>query len=259
MPTVTLLTKVYDGFQLKLVDNFLKSTLKGLRVKIEACEVTRTGWVQMALSGEDEKVALRYLADEIGLCPTRLENVEKNAVLNGRLTSVGRSRNALSVDVGVSSPEVVDATIPLQQLQAQLVDGRKVALKKIVELFGFCENLPLITKVSGISEENRHIGAVLSEKQLSRFMDWTRSLLDRLMVIGSSDYEVRVALKRASLKRDVVGVEHLGLFEHAVVCKLGTDAKGLIPRIGRNLRDADFSIFSPRKILEFLGPSFSYD
>jgi hypothetical protein len=259
MSTVTLLTKVYNGFQLKLVDNFLKSKLKGLRVKTEACEVTPTGWVQIAVSGEDEKVALRYLADEIGLCPARLENVEKNAVLNGCLTSVGKSRNELSVDIGVSSPEVVDATIPLQQLQAQLVDGRKVALKKIVELFGFCDNLPLITKVSGISEENRQIEAALSEKQLSRFMDWTRSLLDRLIIIGSSDYEVRLALKRASLKRDVVGVEPLGLFEHAVVCKLGTDAKGLIPRIGRNLRDADFSIFSPKKIIEFLGSSFLYD
>lgn len=259
MSTVTLLTKVYNGFQLRLVDNFLKSTLKGLRVKTETCEVTPRGWVQIAVSGEDEKVALRYLADEIGLCPTRLENVEKNAVLNGRLTSMGKSKNELSVDIGVSSPEVVDATIPLQQLQAQLVDGRKVALKKIVELFGFCENLPLITKVSGTSEDKSHIEAMLSERQLTRLKGWTTSLLDRLMIMGSSDYEVRLALKRASLKRDVVSVESLGLFEHAVVCKLGTDAKGLIPRIGRNLRNADFSIFSPKKIIEFLGSSFLYN
>jgi hypothetical protein len=44
----------------------------------------------------------------------------------------------------------------------------------------------------------------------------------------------------------------LGLFEHALVCKLGTDAVGLISKVGRGLRNARFVVFSPRKIRGFL-------
>jgi len=43
------------------------------------------------------------------------------------------------------------------------------------------------------------------------------------------------------------------MFEHAVLCKLGTDAAGLIPRMGKNLRKAVFSVFNPRKILALFG------
>jgi hypothetical protein len=38
-----------------------------------------------------------------------------------------------------------------------------------------------------------------------------------------------------------------------VVCKLGTDAVGLIPKIGKNLGNAGFAVFSPGRILAFFG------
>jgi hypothetical protein len=59
-------------------------------------------------------------------------------------------------------------------------------------------------------------------------------------------------VKSAGFERDVVDIEPLGIFESAVACKLGTDAVGLIPRIGRTLRNAAFATFSPRKIRAFL-------
>jgi len=250
MPALTLLTKVYNNNQLKLVDKNLKSTLKGLKVETEIRGVTSRGWVQIALSGEDEAVALRYVADEIGVCPTHLERVEKFLKMKGRI--IAQSKSELYVDIGVFSPNVVDAAISLLRLQAQLTDGRKIALKKIDELFGFCRNLPLIVKILGIDKEKSRIHAMLSERQLIHYRNWTRSLLDRLIVLGSSYYETRLALKTARCNRDVIGIESLGLLEHAVVCKLGTDATGLIPRIGKKMRGATFSIFNPREIIKFV-------
>jgi hypothetical protein len=64
---------------------------------------------------------------------------------------------------------------------------------------------------------------------------------------------VEWALKTAECNRDVINIEPLGMFEHAVVCKLGTDAAGLMPKIGGKLQQATFNIFNPRKIIEFLG------
>jgi hypothetical protein len=252
MPTVTLHVKAYTNSQLRLVEKFLKSRIKGLNVETEICGTTSRRWAQITVSGEDEKVALHYFADEIGLCPTRLEDVERFSIIKGHIIAMDKSRDELYVDIGVFSPKIIDATISLQHLQAHLVDGRKVAFKKLVELFGFCDNLPLTLKTLNIDKEKNHVKAMLSEKQLNQYQNWMKFLLDRLIIVGSSIYEVRLALRKAGLNRDVLNVEHLGLFEFAVTCKLGTDAAGLIPKIGKNLRSATFTVFNPKKLLEFL-------
>jgi hypothetical protein len=254
MPTVTILSKVYNNYQLKLVEKLLKSTFKGLKVEAEIYGVTSRGWVQIAVSGEDEKVASCYLASKIGLCPIYLNHVEKFSIIKGLITAI--NKDGLCTDIGVFSPDTIDATIPLQHLQAQLVDGRKIALKKIVELFGFCENLPLKVKIRGINVEENHIEAMLSEEQIMQYKNWIKSLLDRLIILGASLSEVRLSLKMAKCNRDIINIEPLGLFEHAMVCKFGTDAAGLIPKIGKNLRNATFSIFNPKEILRFLGHYF---
>ncbi|MEM3602624.1 MAG: DUF2110 family protein, partial [Candidatus Bathyarchaeia archaeon] len=53
-------------------------------------------------------------------------------------------------------------------------------------------------------------------------------------------------------QNDVVGIEQLGLFEHTIICKLGTDAAGLIPKVGKKLTNAALSVVSPKKILGLL-------
>lgn len=227
--------------------------MRGLKVETSMVGTDSLGWVHVSISGEDENVAVRYLANNIGLRPADLENIRKYSTLKGYVTSPSKSNNELWVDVGVSSPSRVDAAVPLHQLQAQLGDGRKIALGKMVELFGFCENLPLHIRVTNADFEARYIEAELSEKQQEQYAGWTRSLLDRLLILGASYGEVDSAIRRAEFNRDIVNVESLGMFEHAVLCNLGTDAAGLIPRMGKNLRRAAFSVFNPRKILAVLG------
>jgi hypothetical protein len=250
---VTLLTRIYDNSQSHQVEGNLKALLRGLKVGARILGADSLGWVQISISGEDENVAVRYLADNIGLCPTSLENIRKYSTFKGYVTDLSKSKNELWVDIGVSSPSHVEAAVPLGRLQAQLGDGRKMALGKMAELFGFCENLPLHIRVTSVDFEKMCIEAELSEKQQEQFAGWTRSLLDRLLVLGASYGEVNSAIRRAELSRDVVKVESLGMFEHAVVCKLGTDAAGLIPKMGKSLRRAVLRVFNPRKILALLG------
>jgi len=252
MLALTLQVKAYANAQLTLVKELLESALEGLKADLQVRGVTSRRWVQVTVSGEDENMAVSFLAREFGQCPERLDVVHRFSTVKGRVRGLGDSKAEVLVDVGIVSPRVVDAVLPLAQLQAQLVDGRKVALEKISQLFGLCENLPLTVKVTGVSEEERVVEAMLAEKQLMSFRGWTLSLLDRLLVFGVPVGDVESALERAECGRDVVDVESLGLFEHAVVCKLGTDAAGLIPRIGRRLRRASFSVFNPRRILELL-------
>jgi hypothetical protein len=109
--------------------------------------------------------------------------------------------------------------------------------------------MPLHIKlVADLNTEKSFWEAELSEKQLSQFSEWLRSNLDRLIVLGASISEVERALNRARHFRDVAKIETLGSFEHAILCKLGTDAAGLVPRLGPHLRSATLAPFSPRKI-----------
>jgi len=260
MPTITLLEKAYNAYHLRLVDKSLKDTLEGLKISIDSCKVTSRGWVQITVSGEDEKIALNYLSGRFGMCPSRFESLRKYLAIKGRIESLDKNKGEVAVDIGVFSPDIVDSTIRLNHLQAQLVDGRKVVLKKIIELFGLCRNMSLTIKVLNINEEENRVEAMLAEKQLNQYGKWTDSLLDRLIVLKTPVHDVESALRVAECDRDVVDIEPLGLFEHAVVCKLGTDAAGLIPKIGRNLEHATFSVFSPRRIMGFLDgdlPSFT--
>jgi len=252
MTALTLLTKINNDSQLKQIGEALKLALEGLEVEAKILGTVADRWVQIALAGEDEGISTNYVIKEIGLCPSNLENVKKLSTLNGYIKNIGKNGGELSIDVGVFQPKIVHATIPLRSLQAQLVDGRKIALGKMAELFGLREDLPVNVKVTRLNEEESRIEAELSSRQVRKYTVWRESLLDRLLVLGSPLNEIKMTLERARLDRDVIGVEPLGLLEHALTCKLGTDAAGLIPKIGRNLKNAKFAVFNPKRLLQFL-------
>ena len=252
MTTLTVLAKINNDYQLKQIDKALKLAFEGLEVEAKILGTVADRWVQIALAGEDERIATNYVIKEIGICPSNFGNVKKLSTLNGYISTLKKNGEKLSVDVGVFEPKSVHAIIPLQRLQAQLVDGSKIALGKIAELFGFCKDLPVRVKVSCLNEEESRMEAELSTGQVERYQVWRESLLDRLLVLGSPLHEINMTLKHARLDRDVIDVETLGLLEHALTCKLGTDAAGLIPKIGRNLKNVKFAVFNPKRLREFL-------
>lgn len=251
MTSVVLALKVYIESHLAHVEEHLKALFKGLNVNVESVEATVDGRVRVILSGEDERAALSYLEKEIGLCPSRAEDLRKFLAVKGYIIELDRSREEVYVDIGVSFPKTLHAIIPLQRLQAQLADGRKIALQKIVELYGFSENMPLTVKIVSLSLSEDYVEAELAEAQLAMYRQWIKSLFDRLIVLGVSQQEIRKALKNAKCQNDIITIEPLGLFEHAVVCKLGTDAVGLIPKIGKHLPNTKLEVFKPKTLIEF--------
>ena len=257
MPTVTLLEKVYGSCSPEDLEPVYSSLCKGLKVKLRVVGETNRGWVQIEVSGEDEIAALHFLARETGLAPVSQDNLKKFSVIRGRVVFSGKSKKELYVDIGVYSPETYDAVIPLQRLQAQLADGKKLPLQRLVELFCLYDNLPLEVKiVQGVDSKKKRIEAELAEAQLSQITSWIRSSLDRLIVLGAFFSDVERAVKLSRHFRDVVKIESLGMLEHVALCKLGTDAVGLIPKLGRFLPEAVFVPFSPRKIRQLIDRPF---
>ena len=253
MTELMLLTKTYKANQLKQIDNLLKTQLEDLDIKAEVTASEAGKWVQVTLSGEDEPIATNYLRKEFGICPISLKNVKKYSILKGYIINFGKSPDTLFVDFGVFQPQIAYAPLTLRHMQAVLADGRKLALKKIAELFGFYNGLPVRVKVTAIDVDKNVVEAELATEQLEKFTAWRESLLDRLIVLGSSLKEVKRMLNHTGLDRDIIDIEPLGVFEYALTCKLGTDAAGVISQVGRNLKNARFVVFNPRKIREIFG------
>ena len=248
MTALTLLTKINSNIQLKLVGKALTLLFNGLEVEAKILGTMADGWVQVDLAGDDEAIAKNYLIKEVGICPSNFENVRKFSTLKGYITDIGKSEGALSVDVGIFQPKIIYANVVLRRLQAQLLDGKEAALRKIAELYGLCEGLPVKVKVASLNREESRVSAELSSEQIRRYVVWRESLLDRLLVLCSSLREIETAIQYVKLERDVIDVEPLGLLEHALTCKLGTDATGLIPKIGRKLKNARFAVFNPKTL-----------
>ena len=97
------------------------------------------------------------------------------------------------------------------------------------------------------------IAAELSEAQLAQIVSWVRFIFDRLIVLGAFFTDVERAVKVSKHFRDVIRIESLGTLEQVILCKLGTDAVGLISNLGRFLPDAILVPFSPRRIQQLVG------
>jgi hypothetical protein len=257
MPTVTVLEKLYGSGSPETFEKVYSSLCRGLKVHLSFAGTTSRGWVQMEVSGEDETATMSFLDREIGLAPVSLDRLEKLSVVRGKVVFSSRSKSELYVDLGVFSPKVCDAVILAQRLRAQLADGKETALQGLVELFCLYDNLPLEVKVvQDVEGKKETVEAILSRAQLSLFSGWVRCRFDRLIILGSLFFDVEQAVKR--LSRDIIRTDSLGTLEQVVLCKLGTDAVGLIPKLGRFLPDAVLVPFSPKKILEAIDNS-SFD
>jgi hypothetical protein len=251
MTTLTLLVKARHAGQLKQVDEDLKSKFEDLDVQMQVTSNPVSRWIQVELSGEDETIATSYINKEFGACPANLKQIVESSVLKGYISKIDTKKPELKVDVGVFEPKVVYATVSLACLQTQLVNGKDIGLKKIMEMYGLAEGLPLKVKATHVNSEGEALQAELSADQVEKFHGWQQSLLDRLIILGASEDAVKLVLERTRLNRDVIDVEALGMFEHALTCKLGTDAAGLISRVGRYLRNSILVVFDAEKSLNF--------
>lgn len=254
MQTVTVLEKLYGSVFPQTFEELYSGLLTGLEVQLSFAGTTNRGWIQLHVSGADETAALSLLEQEAGLAPTSVDELKKSSVVQGKVVFPNRSNDELYVDVGVSSPITCDAAVSVKRLCAQLADGKEVPLQRLVELFCLYDNMPIeVRLVKDAPERTRVVEADLSEAQFARFSGWVGNRFDRLIVLGALFSDVERAVNLSKSFRDTIKVESLGALEQAVVCKLGTDAVGLIPRLGRYLKSAILVPFSPKKILETLG------
>jgi len=223
----------------------LDSIVAGLEARTRILGQVGRGWVKVEVQGEDEAVAINQLRRSFGLIPSSLEALGLPCTLEGYAVDVGKVGYGIYVDVGLFSPHVVDALIPLHTLRAQLADGGKESVRRIAGAYCLVDDLPLSLRVTRVDAVSRRLEAELSDVQISLFEEWARDGLERVLALGIPLEDAEEALRRSRLGRDVVGIESLGLFEHSFLCKLGTQAPGIIGRLGKYLPGIPLHAFSP--------------
>ena len=213
------------------LQRFLENESLGLRVEWEFS--LRKGWLEVRTRGEDGAAFLNFLQDKFGEIPGSLPRVEKWDTARGYVVSSGRVGFGLYFDLGVFDPVARDGLYPLHRMRAQLADGVSKSSREIIEDYGLVDDFPVTIRVIGV--ENEKISVELSDETLQLFASWNRLPFDRVVAVGVSSSEAEIALKAAKLWFDVIRVEPLSMFTQCLVCKIGTDAPGVVAKLGSRL------------------------
>ena len=253
MPIVTILEKLYGSVSPTDFEERYLSSVKDLAVQVHFAGTTKRGWILVDVSGKDQTIVLSLLDREFGLAPYSLKELKRFSLLRGRVAFFGKNENELYVDLPIGT-ESLNVVVSEKSLQCQLADGKNVPFRRLVELFCLFEHVPFEVRIAETIENlSKNVKAVLSERQISLFHNWIQYRFDRLIVLGSLFSDVEQTIKSCRLSRDVIRTESLGVLEHVVLCKLGTDAIGLIPKLGNYLKSAVLVPFSPKKIIKEIG------
>jgi hypothetical protein len=210
---------------------------------------SRTGWSQIDVTGADAEIVTYIISSRLGIAQTRQDELELPQVCDAQIT--GPDARGLKFDVGLDSQSVTPI-IPVGHLRAQLADGKPLPLAQLVEYYclyaGEKISVRITTKVDNVIE------AWLSDPQVELLSHRITSGLDRIEAFDCFKYDADSAVTKAHLARDVIAVERETLTLQSIVCKLGTDAIGLIPKLGHVLRKQKLQPFLPRRIVSRCRP-----
>lgn len=213
-----LLIKVYGTKEraIHAAQILLDNDLKELDAKFTFL-VSDEGWLTLEISGEDEEFAGNFLANKYG---SPLKKVNKGDLCKGFVSSIEKDR--IMIDVG----------LPVAIMQAGLVSLGTGDAKQIASRFGIIPHMPMEVEI----EDPHKFTGRLSKKQLDTLWNWKKSGYDHVTANSVTRSELKAAIKKTGHARDIFGIERLGLMEHLITCREGTDGPGIVAAIGRHVK-----------------------
>jgi hypothetical protein len=251
MNQVNLLTKIYGPASKRVLDHIkdsLTTLSSGLRLKIKILGKSDRGFVQIILEGEDQEVALSYIRRYYGVAPYKIDQESIGEETTGKIVESGHVGYGLYLDLGLSSNGSIDALVPLRVLREQLVNGEPLSIRQLIKLFALQDNIPISIMITEVNSDKGEISAKLTDRQARTYRRWIRSNLERVIATGIIREDIKKALTKTDHSRDIIRIDSIGLLEHVIVCKEGTQAPGLIASLGPFLIGVPLYSFIPSKI-----------
>ncbi len=225
----------------KPVWNVLSREATGLHVDWEIAALQQ--WLQVRARGDDAETFEKF-----GEAPVLRSKVERWDVRKGFLTGSGRVGFGVYIDIGILEPTRKDALYPPHRMRAQLSDGALKSSREILQENALADYFPVDVIVTELQGEN--VTVELSDRTRDQLLRWNKLLFDRVIAVGiDRDYAEKI-VQSANLGLDVIKIETLSVLVQCLVCKLDTDAPGVIAKVGNRLRGVGLTAFrSPAKRL----------
>jgi len=204
---------------------------------------SRNGWTQVGITGEDCEIVAELIANKFALAHLNINDIELQG--NYQAEIMGTSGSGLNFDMGIERGHI-ECVVPNSNLNAQLADGKNLLLRHVVECYCLYPGMKIAVRIS--RKTDHEIEGWLADSFIDRLDDWIKTGLDRILVFECFRKEAESSVLKAHLTRDVIAVDSLSLTVQSIVCKLGTDAVGLIPKLGHILRNQPLKPFQPKKI-----------
>jgi hypothetical protein len=248
LKSVTLFSRVYGKKRKQLLDlvkSEVTSMIDELDVRLARFGTDKRGHLSLGFDGQDSEFAINFLVKKYGKA-IRLENVKEGAVLPGSFLDVGNVGYGLYVDIAAISNKKVDVLLPLHRIREQ-VSIRK-PLRVIANSMVFVDDLPVDVKITNVDYRENKIEGELAESTLTRFEEWVHDDHERLLVFGTNQETIEIALRKTRHLEDIYEFEELGAFEHSLRCKRSTRASGIVAAIGPKMRGIPMHLFIPKEI-----------
>jgi hypothetical protein len=246
--TATLAEKIppqASKFGSQTISRILAGRADGL--KVESDYALKGQWLTIRARGEDGDAFLNLLREDLGEAPVSRRKLERWNTVKGFVAGAGRIGYGVYLDIGIQDPAPKDALFPLHRMRAQLADGQTLSAKEILDQNALVDYVPLKLTVTGFDGEN--ISVEVEDEDRERIVSWKKYPFDRVLVVGADKVQVENSVRASGLQSDVIEVESLSLFVQCLVCKIGTDAPGVIAKIGNRLRGVALkSYLTPAKL-----------
>jgi len=246
--TVTLAEKIHLQTikqSPRLVPFLIGKEATGLHVEWEV--KPHEDWLTVRARGEDSEAFLNILKEKFGEAPVAQSSVERWDVRKGFITGSGKVGFGVYVDLGILQPRRKDALYPLHRMRAQLADGLARSSRDILAENALSDNFPVAVVVTDV--EAGKVSVELTDETRDLLLSWRSRPFDRVIATGIDRDRIEKAVYSTRLEFDVIEVQSLSLLVQCLVCKVGTDAPGIISKIGGRLRGVGLTAFeSPSRI-----------
>lgn len=219
--------------------------LSGMEVESLDLDV-ENGWVKVKVSGNDEGIAENLICRIYGRL-RRASEVRRDETLRGFITDLGEVGYGIYFRAFLGEK---DGLYPLYEMRRQLVDGKKLSAREIARLYGFVNDLAMEIRLVNFDEKGIYVSIA------PRYIRILRNSVERgrdiLFIVKATPRQVRRALIKTGHSRDVSVIRN-SFLSFMLVCKRGTQARGIIPRLGPYLPGATLSAVHSDRHRELLG------